>query len=134
LLDDSILAWGTHFQVAYLRLPSGELPAKAFLHALMGTEGTRARARMLFLAQRIADHGRLPWPHGHWLEAPYEVIYEFKPHDFRVMAFRDGAVLRITNAAKKAKSRVQNRDYDVALRMRSEWYAIQKNNTHRREK
>ncbi len=69
---------------------------------------------MLALAQRFADHGQLRGIHGHALGDPFSEIYEFKPYDYRVMAFRVGMIWHITNAAKKANTKVQKRDYQIA--------------------
>ena len=93
-------------------------PAKKALDAIPGDEGKRVRARMLALAQRFADFGKLPGNHGHRLSEPFADIYEFKPCDYRVMAFRVDIIWHVTNVAKKASPKVQNRDYQIAENMR----------------
>lgn len=101
----------------------GAFPAKEFLAGIAGSEGKRVRARMLALAQRMADSGKLAYEHGHWLDGPYSDLFEFKPYKYRVLAFRRSNYLYVTNAAKKALPKVQNRDYDYALALRDDFLA-----------
>ncbi|MDB4893591.1 MAG: hypothetical protein JWL61_5446 [Gemmatimonadetes bacterium] len=125
-MDPALLAWGKWFCISYLGTAETGFPAKDALDAVLGVEGKRVRARLLALAQRMADHGHLTREHGHWLESPYKEIYEFKPYAFRVFAFLDGKHLRVVSVAKKAKPRRQERDYDHANNLRTQWLAAKK--------
>lgn len=101
-------------------------PAKEFLNSLSGRDGVRVRARLLLLAQRMADEGKLVYEVGHWLKEPYQDLFEFKPYGYRFLAFKMESYLYVTNGAKKAKARKQQQDYDIALSMRQnfvEWQA-----------
>jgi hypothetical protein len=98
-------------------------PAKDYIESVRAKEGERLRARLLALAQRLADDGKLAQEHGHWLKEPYSEIYEFKPLAFRFMAFQVEDHIFVTNGAKKASKKRQNADYDIAVAMRDDFLA-----------
>src|SRR5665213_1583486 len=100
--------------IRYLGNEKDGYPAMEQANAITDPQGGKVRARLLYLAQRLADHGKLIGEHGHWLEDPFSEVYEFKPHAYRALAFRDGKTMLITSVVAKAKPKIQSRDYKTA--------------------
>jgi hypothetical protein len=120
VVDKSIIAMGERYVVRFMR-HKGSYPADDFLNR----ECDEAiRARFVALAKRMADFGRLPSEiHGHQLRGKYATLFEFKPHGARLFAFFHETNLYVTSGAPKRKDRAQEKDYEVALGLRSDFYA-----------
>jgi hypothetical protein len=83
----------------------------------------RLRPILLAIAGQLAEVGRIvARERGHRLENEYSALIELKPGDHRVIGFRDGGDFYLTNAGPKAKPKVQERDYDLGLRLRALYF------------
>jgi hypothetical protein len=121
MVDRSIVVMGERFIVRWMRYKNS-FPAQEYLHDL-ASDSEKVEARLLSLAGRIAEHGSLAdGTHGHQLGAPYEEIFEFKPHAHRFMAFFDGCNIYLTNGAPKKNKKAQQSDYAIAEKMRKDFF------------
>lgn len=94
-----------------------DFPAKTFLSTYR--EDYEA---FLARAEEMGEYGKLSQgSKGHWLKAPYSLIYEFKMPLTRAFGFTHDRDFIVTNAAKKAKKKAQIPDYDRALMMRNDY-------------
>ena len=122
MVDRSLIVMGDRYVVRWMRY-SNAFPAQDYLENL-GADYPRVEARLLALATTMAEQGRLPSKsHGHFLEAPFEEIFEFKPFSHRFFGFFDGQMLYLTNGAPKRNQKAQNADYVAAKRMQSAFFA-----------
>jgi hypothetical protein len=93
------------------------------LASITGKDGRLVRAKFQAYAEYMAEHGKMPTPEwGHWLHAPYDDLFEFKPKGHRILAFRDGQNLYVVSGAKKANKKKQDADYLIALNLRANYY------------
>jgi hypothetical protein len=118
LVDTSIVYLGKRYVVRFMRY-EGSYPAQDYVLSATGP----IRARFLALGRRLGDDGRLPdRSHGHFLEPPYEEIYELKPLSGRVFGFFYKRNLYLTNGAPKKRPKAQESDYKLALRLRKDFF------------
>jgi len=118
LVDNSFIISGAALRIRWMRY-RGRFPAKEFLSAY--PEDLQA---FLARAEEMADRGKLTLgSKGHWLTGKhYSSIFEFKMPVTRAFGFRDGNVLYITNAAKKADTvKAQTPDYERAMKLRADF-------------
>lgn len=119
LVDRSIIAMGTTYVVRYMRFRNA-YPAEDYLNAV----GEAVKARMLVLAQHLARDGCLTTDqNGHWLDAPFSEIYEFKPQKHRIFAFRHGTSIYLACGAPKRRAKAQRGDYVRAVSLRNDFFA-----------
>lgn len=108
--------------VRYLMFDDDVLRAKVEIEAIGADEGERVRATLVALAQRLADFGTLRGGKFHRLESPFEQLYEFKPGNYRAIAYRKGNVYVIVRVVRKASKKAQNNDYRSADKIRNHYY------------
>ena len=119
MVDRSLVAMGACYVVRYMRFRA-RYPAQEFIDA----QPAAARVRVVALARRLADVGRLPdSTHGHFLKAPYDQIFELKPPGVRVFGFFHERNLYLTHGAPKKKVKEQAGDYATAERLRADFFA-----------
>ena len=110
---------GDRYVIRYMRYRN-RFPALEYVLSL----SDEARATFLAYTRHFADFGPLPGEsRGRWLRANYRGIYEFKPRQDRVFGFLHEHRLMLTNGAPKKNAKEQRTDYDVAVRMRDDFYA-----------
>lgn len=58
---------------------------------------------------------------GHKLHGKYDALWVWKPGAYRFFGFRDRTNFFLTNAARKAKPKVQETDYGFALELYNDY-------------
>lgn len=112
--DHLILEQGV-LSVAFLVDPAGRSLAMEFLESDEVT--AQDKARLAYLFKRMATQGSITNnQHFKKLEGRKEV-HEFKAHQARVFAFRDGNCWFLTNGTVKKKDKHQRADIDRAERI-----------------
>lgn len=112
--DHLILEQGL-INVAFLVDPAGRSPAKDFLES--DEVSPQDKTRLAYLFKKMATQGVLKNPeHFKKLEGRKEA-HEFKAHQARVFAFRDGNCWFLTSGVVKKKDKHQPADIDRAERI-----------------
>ncbi len=85
--------------------------AKSFVESLQPSE----RARFFALVQLFVNTEGVPTrDQAHFLEPPFDRIFELKPKKQRVFGFMRGNQLYLVHGAPKKKAREQRADYQIA--------------------
>ena len=114
-----IIKRGPALTVCYL-FARGRCHARDFVE-----DNPTIRVKLMAIVAQLAEQGVIRVrERGHKLKGEkYSGLLELKPGAGRIMAFRDGRVLYLTNGVKKAQRKVQKRDYDLAASLRDEYFA-----------
>jgi hypothetical protein len=112
--DHVILEQGI-LSVAFLVDPAGRSPARDLLES--DEVSDQDKARLAYLFQKMAGQGCIRnTEHFKKLEGRKEV-HEFKAHQARVFAFRDGNCWFLTNGVVKQQDKHRRADIDRAERI-----------------
>lgn len=117
--------------VSWLRDTDGRCHAQEFYE-----QNRKCKAGLLAQARQISEKGHVSAQprNGHQLQARFRDLYEMKPGKiYRFMGFRHRAVFYIALGAFK-DDKHQDRDYEVALGMRSRFLELHATEEHNRGK
>ena len=116
----TLIPFGGVLTICWYEDRDGRCHAREFYDA-----NKACKAGLLAQASQYAATGRVAKvpENGHRLQGEYRDLYEFKPGNFRFIGFRYRDTFYLTNAAHKSPKKKQDRDYRLALRLRTEFIA-----------
>jgi hypothetical protein len=117
VVDKSIVFLGEKLVVRYMRF-GDTFPAEDYL----ATAPRPICVRTLVIAERLANEGKIHnKQHAHFLEEPFQEIFELKPDGARVFGFFHERNFYLTNGARKKNAKAQQSDYRIAQQMRDDF-------------